>query len=366
MARAARVRRASVDTRPPRVASLRDVPGRLLRVDLLPLGLVRRRVGSHRAPVHGLGRAFPARHWGVVAAIAVGIGSQYLPRRLPLAIMARFSRLPIPAQAVVLSLALLVDSRDGARRRGTVHLLPVLMETRETPDPAPTPPHRGGRAPPALGRVGDRRLRSRALLVALLLNAPGLHKSATIQPEGWKRDVALGRDGTARERQRRVAASTGPARRSRRRSDGRTTTRSTPRSSRRDRSRSRRRRSHAGQPPKRVKFTPEKKLRLWIAGDSLVVVPGESVLREVAGNRAFDAVDAIDGRIASGLERPGCLQLVHARARGDGDAEAARRRPHVRRQRRPRVHDRASRKGARSARSAARRGAPNTGDASRR
>ncbi|HKX48268.1 MAG TPA: hypothetical protein VJM06_06355, partial [Gaiellaceae bacterium] len=29
------------------------------------------------------------------------------------------------------------------------------------------------------------------LLVALLLNAPGLHKSATIQPEGWKRDVAL-------------------------------------------------------------------------------------------------------------------------------------------------------------------------------
>src|SRR3990172_4090272 len=29
------------------------------------------------------------------------------------------------------------------------------------------------------------------LLVALLLNAPGLHKSATIQPEGWKRDAAL-------------------------------------------------------------------------------------------------------------------------------------------------------------------------------
>ena len=53
-----------------------------------------------------------------------------------------------------------------------------------------------------------------------------------------------------------------------------------------------------------MKFTPEKKLRLWIAGDSLVVVPGESVLRAVAGNRALDAADAIDGRIASGLERP--------------------------------------------------------------
>ena len=44
---------------------------------------------------------------GVLLAIAVGIGSQYLPRRLPLALMARFSRLPIPAQAIVLSVALL-------------------------------------------------------------------------------------------------------------------------------------------------------------------------------------------------------------------------------------------------------------------
>ena len=50
---------------------------------------------------------------GVLAAIAVGIGSQYLPRRLPLAIMARFSRLPIPAQAAVLSLALLVTHAMG-------------------------------------------------------------------------------------------------------------------------------------------------------------------------------------------------------------------------------------------------------------
>jgi D-alanyl-lipoteichoic acid acyltransferase DltB (MBOAT superfamily) len=44
---------------------------------------------------------------GVLLAIAVGIGSQYLPRRLPLVLMARFSRLPIPAQAIVLSVALL-------------------------------------------------------------------------------------------------------------------------------------------------------------------------------------------------------------------------------------------------------------------
>jgi D-alanyl-lipoteichoic acid acyltransferase DltB (MBOAT superfamily) len=50
---------------------------------------------------------------GVLAAIAVGIGSQYLPRRLPLSLMARFSRLPVPAQAVVLSLALLVTHAMG-------------------------------------------------------------------------------------------------------------------------------------------------------------------------------------------------------------------------------------------------------------
>ncbi|MGH3133165.1 MAG: MBOAT family O-acyltransferase [Gaiellaceae bacterium] len=50
---------------------------------------------------------------GVLLAIAVGIGSQYLPHRLPLALMARFSRLPVPAQAAVLSVALLVTHTMG-------------------------------------------------------------------------------------------------------------------------------------------------------------------------------------------------------------------------------------------------------------
>jgi D-alanyl-lipoteichoic acid acyltransferase DltB (MBOAT superfamily) len=59
------------------------------------------------------GEPSPLVTWGVVAAIAVGIGSQYLPRRLPLAVMARFSRLPVPAQAAVLSLALLVTHAMG-------------------------------------------------------------------------------------------------------------------------------------------------------------------------------------------------------------------------------------------------------------
>jgi D-alanyl-lipoteichoic acid acyltransferase DltB (MBOAT superfamily) len=59
------------------------------------------------------GEPSPLVTGGVLAAIAVGIGSQYLPRRVPLMIMARFSRLPIPAQAAVLSLALLVTHAMG-------------------------------------------------------------------------------------------------------------------------------------------------------------------------------------------------------------------------------------------------------------
>jgi uncharacterized protein len=137
--------------------------------------------------------------------------------------------------------------------------------------------------------------------IALLLNAPGLHKSATIQPEGWKRDLALGVTGPLEslsgalllDRPRRalkavlgrseddeidtaVAASqTKPPP---------PTTPASPRT--------------------RERFTPTRKLGVWIAGDSLVVVPGESLLREIAGNRAIAAVGAIDGKIASGLERP--------------------------------------------------------------
>jgi hypothetical protein len=59
------------------------------------------------------GEPSPLVTWGVLAAIAVGICSQYVPRQLPLQIMARFSRLPIPAQAGVLALGLLVIHTMG-------------------------------------------------------------------------------------------------------------------------------------------------------------------------------------------------------------------------------------------------------------
>ena len=50
---------------------------------------------------------------GVLLAIAVGIGSQYLPARLPRLVMARFSRLPVLGQATVLALALMLTSVLG-------------------------------------------------------------------------------------------------------------------------------------------------------------------------------------------------------------------------------------------------------------
>lgn len=141
-----------------------------------------------------------------------------------------------------------------------------------------------------------------ALVVGLLLNAPGIDKSAHIQPEGWKRDVALTFTGPLEnvsgalllDRPRRglkfllgrsdddqideaVAVPELPPP------------------------------PPAGSPPpppKRQKFTPAKPLRIWVAGDSLVVVPGESLLRAAASNRAIERIGQVEGRIASGLERP--------------------------------------------------------------
>lgn len=163
-------------------------------------------------------------------------------------------------------------------------------------------------------RVGEdgRRLRSAgsaiavsagALLVAVLLNAPGLHKSAHIQPEGWKRDVALAATGPLAglssalllDRPRRgLKAALGRAD-----DDEIDTAVRVPEP------------PAAGGPvpppatPRRPeRFTPQRPLRLWIAGDSLVVVPGESLLRAVAGNPAVQPLGRVDGRIASGLERP--------------------------------------------------------------
>jgi alginate O-acetyltransferase complex protein AlgI len=59
------------------------------------------------------GEASPLVTAGVLLAIAVGIGSQYLPARVPRMIMAQFGRLPIAGQAVVLAFGLMVIQAMG-------------------------------------------------------------------------------------------------------------------------------------------------------------------------------------------------------------------------------------------------------------
>ncbi len=59
------------------------------------------------------GEPAPLVTLGVVAAIVVGIASQYVPANMPRELMERFSRLPVVAQAGVLGLALMVTSVMG-------------------------------------------------------------------------------------------------------------------------------------------------------------------------------------------------------------------------------------------------------------
>jgi uncharacterized protein len=141
-----------------------------------------------------------------------------------------------------------------------------------------------------------------ALLVGVLLNAPGLHKSATIQPEGWKRDVALAvteplksvSETLLLDRPRRgLKAALG-----RSDDDEIDTGVAVPEQPAPEEP------AEPSPPPPREKFSPKKKLRLWIAGDSLVVVPGESLLRAIGASPVIEPIGEVDGRIASGLERP--------------------------------------------------------------
>jgi hypothetical protein len=61
----------------------------------------------------GWGEASPLVTSGVILWILVGIGSQYLPKRVPLGLMARFSRLPVVGQAAVLGAALMLANAMG-------------------------------------------------------------------------------------------------------------------------------------------------------------------------------------------------------------------------------------------------------------
>jgi hypothetical protein len=51
-------------------------------------------------------------------------------------------------------------------------------------------------------------------------------------------------------------------------------------------------------------FTPKNKLKVWIAGDSLAITPGQSIARILGATKVVKTVAPVDGRVATGLERP--------------------------------------------------------------
>jgi hypothetical protein len=143
-----------------------------------------------------------------------------------------------------------------------------------------------------------------ALAIGVLLNAPGLHRSATIQPEGWKREVALALTGPLRsasdalllDRPRRALKAV----LGRSDDDEIDTAVALPDPTSGEPGEN----VAPGAPITRQKFSPKRPLRFWVAGDSLVVVPGESLLRAADGSPPLEPIGTVDGRIASGLGRP--------------------------------------------------------------
>ena len=151
-----------------------------------------------------------------------------------------------------------------------------------------------------------------ALAIGLLLNAPGIHKSAYNKPDGWERDVALaltgpladvshallldrprkavqaviGRSGED-EIDTQIALPTPPT------PPPPATTTPKPRSQTSQR-----------KAEEKLAFTPKRKLRIWIAGDSLVITPGYAIVRAAGASPVMEPVGTVDGRVATGLTRP--------------------------------------------------------------
>jgi hypothetical protein len=153
-----------------------------------------------------------------------------------------------------------------------------------------------------------------ALLIGVLLNAPGAHKSAYNRSEGWKRDVALALTGPLAgvshalllDRPRKaVQAVTG-----RSGEDDIDTKIALPPAAPVAKPVSRKpagpvaRKPTAPAKPKKVAFTPEHKLRIWVAGDSLVITPGYAIVRAAGATPVMESVGGVDGRVATGLTRP--------------------------------------------------------------
>jgi hypothetical protein len=190
----------------------------------------------------------------------------------------------------------------------------------------PRPPTEDGRRLASAGRALG--VTALALLIAALLNAQNIYKSVYNQPEGTQREVALAFAGPLRQvsmalrldRPRAwvesaigrdhatidtgiVLPPTPPADADAAAAGGSgegsgTATPAAPQGEE----------TPAAAPdtekPVKAKFTPDDPMRLWIAGDSLVITPGYAVYRALGQNDAVERVGDVDGRVATGLTRP--------------------------------------------------------------
>jgi hypothetical protein len=160
-----------------------------------------------------------------------------------------------------------------------------------------------------------------ALAIGVLLNAPAAHKSAYNRSDGWKRDVALALTGPLAgvshalllDRPRKAVQATigrsgedsidtkialPPPPASAGRSRPTTPTVPTGHTPRKKPT------PTAPAKPKKIAFTPKHKLKIWIAGDSLVITPGYAIVRAAGASPVMESAGGVDGRIATGLTRP--------------------------------------------------------------
>jgi uncharacterized protein len=147
-----------------------------------------------------------------------------------------------------------------------------------------------------------------ALVFGALLTAPGMHKSAFNRQPGTQREVALAITGPLAsishalllDRPRHLLQSAigrGSA-------DTIDTAIALPAPATTTPAPSPVKPTRSPTAPARVAFTPTKKLRLWVAGDSLVITPGYSIVRAAAASPVIQTVGGVDGHIATGLSRP--------------------------------------------------------------
>jgi uncharacterized protein len=173
------------------------------------------------------------------------------------------------------------------------------------PQPPPTDPVAGAadgppRRPLAAGHVVV--IVFVALVLATLLNAEALRTSAQLRGPGWEREVSLALtrplawfSGVTLLDRPRSALEDAVGRGDKGLESGEAfagdeTAAPPPR---------------AAEPPRdRPVFTPQRRARLWIAGDSLVVTPGESIVRAAEDTGTIHSVAPVDGRISTGLARP--------------------------------------------------------------